>query len=167
MRLKMLFSILFFLSFVISTHAAEKVLCIISSDIDSDYAKMVVDMDSDNRSITHLYQDSYHDSKLTKRIELKASALKGGIILSQKDQYIIVRLHSDNFDPEAGGGVLYLDTLYSAISGERRQYEMDLAMGKSGPELSQKNQVFQKMNFIAKRSKVLGVIGIEKILFAN
>lgn len=145
--------------------AGENVLCVVSSDIDNDIGKIVYEMDEDNRVIKHLYQDSFHDGKLTGRIELDPKALKSGIVLNRKDKYITVRMYSDNFDET--GGVLYLDTLYSGVSGERKEYTMEMAMGPNGPELIQNNVNFTKMKFIAKRSRVLGVIGIEKVVFGN
>ena len=166
MRLR--FVLPMFLSLFIWTEAfaVEKVICVISSDIDKDIGKIVVDMNQDNRVMEHLYQDSYHDGKLIGRVELNASELKTGIILNRKDKYIIVRMHSDNYDSERGG-VLYLDTLYSGISSERREYEFDLAMDKEGPVLIHEKDNFSKMKFIAKRSKVFGVIGIERVEFGN
>lgn len=146
--------------------AGETVLCEVSSDIDSDIGKIVYEMDQDNRSIKHLYQDTYSQGVRIGRIELPPEELRAGIVLNKKDKYIIVRMRSDNFDAERGG-VLYLDTLYSALSGERREYVMELAMDKSGPVLIQNKQTFSKMKFIAKKSRVLGVIGIEKVLFGN
>lgn len=144
--------------------AEEKVLCDLSSDMDSDTGKIVYEMDSENRGIEHLYQDSYRNGTRVARIELKAEALREGIILNQKDNHIIVRIHSDNYDADRGG-VLYIDTLYSGISGERREYVMEMAMDKEGPVLHRYNKPFNKMAFVAKRSKVFGIIGIERINF--
>ena len=146
--------------------ATEKVLCTVTSDIDNDTAQIVYEMDQDNRAIQHLYQDSFHQGTRTARIELDASGLKEGVVLNQKDKYIIVRMHSDNYDSERGG-VLFLDTLYSGVSGQRKEYEMDVAMTKDGVELIHSNSTFTNMKFIAKRSKVLGVIGIERVEFGN
>jgi hypothetical protein len=149
-----------------SAVSAEKVLCTVTSDIDNDVGKIVYEMDSDNRAIAHLYQDSFHESNRIARIELKADELKDGIVLNKRDKYVIMRMQSDNYDVERGG-VLNLDTLYSGVSGERREYEMEIAMDKSGPILLQNKKQFTKMNVIAKRSKLLGIIGIEKINFGN
>lgn len=146
--------------------AAEKVICEVSSDLDSDTGKMVVEMDPDNRSIVHLYQDSYHNLNRVSRIELNASELSNGIVLNRKDKYITVRMYSHNYDPERGG-ILYLDTLYNGVTSERREYEIQLSMDKEGPMLIRNKVRFSKMKFIAKKSKVLGVIGIEKVVFGE
>lgn len=146
--------------------AEEKDLCLVTSDIDNNTAKIVYEMDSDNRAIEHLYQDSFQGNVRTARIELKADQLKNGIVLNRKDKYITVRMHSDNYDSERGG-VLYLDTLYSGVSGERREYVMEVAMDKDGPVLISNKQNFKHMHFVAKRSKVFGIIGIERVVFGN
>lgn len=164
MQLKKLLFHFFIFVFSFSLLAEEKVLCDLSSDMDSDTGKIVYEMDSENRGIEHLYQDSYRKGTRVGRIELKAEALREGIILNQKDNHIIVRIHSDNYDADRGG-VLYIDTLYSGISGERREYVMEMAMDKEGPVLHRYNKPFNKMAFVAKRSKVFGIIGIERINF--
>lgn len=155
-----------FWSLTFSASAIEKVLCDVTSDIDKDNAKIVYEMDEDNRVIKHLYQDSFRAGVRTARIELEASGLKDGIVLNRKDKYVTVRMYSENFDPERGG-ILFLDTLYSGLSSERREYEVELAFDLNGPVLIQNKQPITKMKFIAKRSRVLGVIGIEKVLFGN
>lgn len=166
MHLRLLLPTILFLLISFKSYAVEKVLCVVTSDIDSDVGKIIYEMDEDGRSIEHLYQDSFHNGVRTSRIELRADALRGGIVLNRKDKYITVRMYSENFDTERGG-VLYLDTLYSGVSGERREYEMEMAMDKSGPILLKNNVSFSNMKFIAKRSRVFGVIGIEKVLFGN
>lgn len=162
-----LVSLFFMLSYsAYALDSEEKILCTAISDIDSDVGKIVYQMDQDNRAIQHLYQDTYHNGNRTNRIELKAVELRDGIVLNRRGKYDVIRIHSDNYDPERGG-ILYLDTLYSGISGERREYEMELAMDKSGPVLIADKQNFSKMNIVAKRSKLFGIIGIERIGFGN
>jgi len=158
-------SIFIFLSFTL--HAEEKVLCTVTNDIDAEMAKMVYEMDQDQRAIVHLYKDTYRDGRRTERVEMKVSDLiNGGIVLNRKDKYVTVRMWSDNYDSERGG-VLYLDTLYSGVSGERRQYNFEIAMDKNGPVMLYSGVEFSQMKFIAKRSRVLGPIGIEKVIFSK
>lgn len=165
MQLKIVWTLSIFLLFIFKAQAEEMLLCHVTNDIDKDEGRIIYEMDEDGRKILHLYQDSYHDGVRSARIELRASELRQGIVLNRKDKYITVRMHSDNFDET--GGVLYLDTLYSGVSGERKEYVLEMAINKSRPELIQNKVPFNKMKFIAKRSRVLGVIGIEKVLFAN
>ena len=146
---------------------AEEVLCTISSDIDSSIAKLTYEMDQDTQTITHMYQEKYENNQMTDREEIKVEGLTaGGMILLAKGKLTVVRIWSDNFDKNLGG-VLYLDTLYSGVSGERRQYEIDLAKNKTGLVLSNNKNDFTNMQFIANRSRMFGIIGIAKINFSK
>jgi len=160
--------ILLVILFSSSLHAAERLLCTVTNDLDSDVIQMVYEMDADQRMITHLYGDVIRNGKKVERFEMNTrELLNGGIILNRKDKYITVRMWSDNFDQERGG-ILYLDTLYNGVTGERRQYEMSMVMGgANGPALFQNKNEFKQMKFIAKRSPILGPIGIEKVLFSR
>lgn len=154
-----------FMSLFSIAQAAEVTLCEVTSDIDSEVGKMVYELDEDGRAIKHLYKDRYVNGKRVEREELKAADVVGdGIVLAKKDKVIAVRMYSHNFD-EVRGGVLYLDTLYNGVNGERKEYDFELSMGASGPVMLYKGQEFRRMQFIAKRSRILGVIGIEKVNF--
>lgn len=154
--------------FIYSFHLfASTNLCTITSDIDSNAAKLTYEVDENSQQITHIYQENYENNQMVSKDELNVDALThGGIVLLKKDKNIVVRIWSDNFDKDLGG-VMYLDTLYNGVNGERRQYEIDLAKSKDGLVLSSNKVDFTKMKFIAKRSKLFGVIGIEKILYSN
>jgi hypothetical protein len=161
------FLVSLFLLLSLNLHAEEKVLCIVSNDLDSETAQMVYEMDPDQRAILHLYKDTYKSGQRTERSEIKVNELThGGLVLNRKDKYITVRMWSDNYDQERGG-VLYLDTLYSGVSGERRQYNFEIAMDKNGPVMIYNKQEFHQMRFIAKRSPILGPIGIDRVLFSR
>jgi hypothetical protein len=153
-------------SFLSVVHAAEVTLCEVTSDIDSDVAKMVYELDEDGRALKHLYKDIYVNGKRVDREELYAKDIIGnGIVLARKGDKIAVRMYGHNFD-EISGGVLYLDTLYNGVNGERREYAFELAMGGPlGPVMLSNGVEFNRMQFIAKRSRILGVIGIEKVNF--
>ncbi len=160
---------IFMLSSILSaTEAQEKVLCMVSSDVDKSTGRMTYVMDEDGRRIAHLYKESYENGKLTERSEVDMSDLNDkGIVLHQKDKYVTVRLYSHNFDEERGG-VLYLDTLYNAVKGERKEYQIEVVKNEQSDILMINNKKsFTRMHFIGKKAPVLGVIGIDKVLFSN
>jgi hypothetical protein len=160
---------LFILSTLFTTiSAAEKVLCIVTSDVDKEVGKMVYEMDEEARVIKHLYKERYLNDKLIERVEMDVKDLLGnGVVLHKKDKYVTVRLYSHNFD-EASGGVLYLDTLYNGIKGERREYIIEARVdGGVDATMTYNNVAFNRMNFVAKRSGIFGVIGIEKVVFSK
>lgn len=154
-------------SFCFSVQAAEVVLCEVTNDVDKEVGKMVYEFDQDGRYLSHLYKDTYVNNQRTKREELYAKDLLGsGIVLNRKDKYVTVRMYSHNFD-EVRGGIVYLDTLYNGVNGDRKEYtiQMDIEPGKV--DMSYENKSFNNMHFIAKRSRVLGVVGIEKVVFTK
>lgn len=157
---------IFALSSLISfTEASERTLCEVTSDIDKELGKIVYEYDEEQRVITHLYKERYLNGQRLERVELNIGDLIGeGIILHRKDNYITVRMYSHNFDVSSGG-VLYLDTLYNGITGERKEYIMESSMNATGPVMTYNKKQFNRMNFIAKRSRVLGVIGVERVEF--
>lgn len=151
----------------VSLQAAERVLCEVTNDIDKEVGKMVYELDQDGRSIKHLFKDRYVDNRRVAREELKAADLVGkGIVLHRKDKYVTVRMYSHNFD-EQRGGVLYLDTLYNGVSGERKEYAMEIGISPDEVKMIHENTAFNKMHFIAKRHRVLGPIGIERVVFTK
>lgn len=164
--MKVFYSLLFCSLVSLSAMGEEVVLCTVISDIDTDVGKIIYEMDTEGRALLHLYQDNYNNGLRRERIELKSDGLQDGIVLNKKDKHVIIRMQSDNFDAERGG-VLRLDTLYSGVSGERREYVIEMAMDKSGPVLTYNQKPFNQMAIVAKRSKLFGVIGIEKINFRS
>jgi hypothetical protein len=161
-------SIFALFTFFSTSQAAEKLLCVVTSDIDSDVGRLTYEMDEDGRKITHLWSEKWVNNKLVERNEMKTSDLLGpGIILNKKDKYVIIRLYSHNYDDERGG-VLYIDTLYNAIKDERKEYTVEVSKNNNNEiEMSNNGLMFSKMKFIAKKSPIIGIVGIDKINFSK
>ncbi len=155
-------------TFINATEAAEKVLCVVASDVDTDIGKLVYEMDEDGRGIKHMYSEKWVNNKLVDRAEINILDVNGnGIVLHKKDKYVTVRLYSHNFDIERGG-VLYLDTLYNAVKGERKEYTIEVSKNADNDiEMFNNKTKFSNMKFIGKKSPILGVIGIEKVNFSK
>ena len=150
-----------------SLSATERTLCLVTSDVDKEVGKMVYEMDEDGRGIKSLFKERYLNNKLIERVKLDPESLNGdGIVLHKKDKYITVRLYSHNFDQERGG-VLYLDTLYNGVKGERREYTIETGIDQGSAMMTYNKKELTKMNFVAKRSPLLGIIGIEKVEFSK
>lgn len=153
--------------FSYSLSASERVLCLVTSDVDKEVGKMVYEMDEDGRGIKNLFKERYLNDKLIERVKLDPESLNGdGIVLHKKDKYITVRLYGHNFDQERGG-VLYLDTLYNGVKGERKEYTIEAGVDGDKAQMTFNKKEFTRMNFVAKRSPLLGVIGIEKVEFSK
>ncbi len=160
-----LVSLSVFTLFQFSIFAKEETLAKITSDMDNDYALLVYER-GENGDVEHLYADQYSKGVRVERAELKDSELDRGIVLLRKDRYDIMKIQSSDFD-RSRGGTLKLDTLYSALSGERRVYEFNMTIDLDRVFFDVKGQEFNHMHFIAKRSRILGPIGIEKIQYTK
>lgn len=157
---------IFMLSSILSaTEAREKILCDVTNDIDKETARIVYEIDEESRELKGLFTERYVNNKLVERSALDISDLLGaGVVLHKKDKYVTVRLYSHNFD-EVRGGILYLDTLYNAINGQRKEYVIETSISDAEATMSYNGVAFKKMHFVAKRSGILGPIGVERIEF--
>lgn len=156
----------FFMALALSSSifAKEVTLARITSDIDGNYALLVYDRDDVTNDVVAMYADAYENGQRVERKALDENGLGRGIVLLEKDRYQIVKIQSSNFNRDRGG-IIKLDTLYSALSGERRVYEFEVTVEADRVVMETRLGEFNRMHFIAKRSRVLGPIGIEKIQF--
>ena len=51
-------------TFINASEASEKVLCTVTSDVDTDMGKLVYEMDEDGRAIKHMYAEKWVNNKL-------------------------------------------------------------------------------------------------------
>jgi len=85
------------------------------------------------------------------------------MILEQRDQYVVMKLKSNNFDLEQGG-IVVVDTLYSGVSGERKTYEIQLAQDKSGWALFKQGKTIKEIQIKTNRVMVIGAVGIKTLV---
>lgn len=157
------FTVIMMISIFNVAKAAEQTVATVSSDENNSVYKLVIDS-KDGRGIEHFYKDTYEDGKRSRRTELDPQVLmKTGMILEQRDQYIVMKLKSNNFDLEQGG-IVVVDTLYSGVSGERKSYEIQLAQDKSGWALFKQGKTIKEIQIKANRVMILGTVGIKNLV---
>lgn len=157
------FTVIMMLSIFNVAKASEKIIATVSSDENKIVYKLVVDS-KDGRGIEHFYKDVYENGKKSTRIEINPQVLmKTGVILEQRDKYVVIKLKSNNFDLEQGG-IVVVDTLYSGVSGERKSYEVQLAQDKSGWSLFKQGKAINEIQIKANRVMVLGTVGIKNLV---
>jgi len=86
-----------------------------------------------------------------------------GFVLLRKRKKDIVRLVSNNFSPHNGGPVI-LDCLKNGINGTRLPVEFDLSRDGDKWNLTFDGKPVSKLHFISNRVRIIGSIGIRKIL---
>ena len=157
------FTVVMMISTFNVAQAAETAVATVSSDESRTVYKLVVDS-KDGRGIDHFYKDIYENGKKVRRTELDPQVLmKTGMILEQRDKYVVMKLKSNNFDLEQGG-IVIVDTLYSGVSGERKTYEVQLAQDKSGWALFKQGKTIKEIQIQSNRVMMLGTVGIKNLV---
>lgn len=162
---------LFAISFVISTaihsyavQAGEQTLATIGNDENKNTYLLIVDSTEDSRAIKTFYKDVYSNGKKLSREALDYRVLiRTGMILEQRDKYIVLKLKSDNFD-EQQGGIITVDTLYNGANGTRKSYEVQMAKEKSGWALINNGKIVKQIYIQTNKVMILGSVGIKNLV---
>jgi hypothetical protein len=168
MNLKSVISTTAFLSFgliftILNTaKAAEQTIATITTDCSQRTYKLIIDT-NDDREIKGFYKDVYDNGKKISRSVLNANKLNSGVILEQRDKYVILRLKSNNFDQDRGG-IVTVDTLYNGATGERRGYELAIAQSPKGWALFKQSKAISLIQIQTNRVMMLGEVGIKNLV---
>lgn len=158
-----LFSMTLIITIFNVAKASEQVVANITTDASSTSYKLVIDA-QDGRSIKTFYKDIYENGRKISREILDANVmLKSGMILEQRDKYVVMKLKSNNFDLDQGGIVL-VDTLYNGATGERRVYEIQIAQSTSGWSLFKESKIIKQIQIQTNRVMLLGEVGIKNLI---
>jgi hypothetical protein len=149
--------------FVKTTHASEQTIATIGRDDSDTTYKLIINTDEDGRTITSFYKDIYHGETKSSRDILDLHVLmNAGIVLEQRNQYIVLKLKSDNFDEEQGG-TISIDTLYNALNGKRKSYEVSLAKDELGWTLLNQGKAISKLFIQSNKVMLAGIVGIKNL----
>jgi RPA family protein len=144
--------------------AFEEDLCSVDNDLNDDIYKLVVKVDDKTQSLKELYKDTYENGLKKKREVLNPEDLKkmDGMIMEQREEYNVLNLKSSNFDNSQGAYII-VDALANALTGDRVEYEIDLAKDQTSWKLFKNNIVISKLHVKVNKVIVAGVVGIKSI----
>lgn len=158
-----LFSLTMIITIFNVAKASEKTIANVTSDNSKTSYQLVIDS-NDGRSIKTFYKDVYVSGKKIRREALDAQVMiKTGMILEQRDKYIVMKLKSNDFDLDQGG-IVTVDTLYNGASGERRGYEIQIAQSKNGWSLFKQGKAISQIIIQTNRVMILGEVGIKNLV---
>ena len=150
--------------FTSATFASEQTLATLSNDENKNTYLLIVDSDKENQSIKTFYKDVYSGSKRISREILDYNILiNKGLILEQRDKYVILKLKSLNFDKEQGG-IITIDTLYNGTNGSRKSYELQMAKTTTDWALINDGKIVKKIFIQSNRVMLLGSVGIKNLV---
>jgi hypothetical protein len=167
MNLQSIFSRLVILGTVIvslNLNATEEVVATVKNDETQNLYKLVVDSAEEDHSIKTFYKDVFQGGRRINREVIDINVLMStGMIVEQRDKYVVLKLKSNNFDKEQGG-IIEIDTLYSGIKNERRSYQVQLAKSQVGWAIFSRGKKVKEIYIQSNKVLVLGVVGIKNVI---
>ena len=119
--------------------------------------------DHDDRKIVNVYKDVYEFGKKVRRDAMNPKIIsEKGMVLEERKSHIVLQLMSQNLDLEQGG-LLIVDTLFNGMTGERRNYEVQLAKDNNGWKLFKNGKAIKEIFIQTNKSRFFGSIGIKNV----
>ena len=166
-NLKSLFALSFIISTAIHSYAAkasEQTLATIENDENKNTYLLIVDSTEGDRAIKTFYKDVYSNGRKVSREALDYRVLiQYGMILEQREKYIVLKLKSSNFDDQQGG-IITVDTLYNGANGTRKSYEIQMAKEKLGWALINQGKIVKQIFIQTNKVMILGSVGIKNLI---
>lgn len=145
--------------------AREEVIATITNDENSQVYTFVADTNEESDSIKAFYKDNYasNGKKLDREVLASEKLTAGGLVLEKRGEHEVLKLNSENFDLDQGG-VVTIDTLYSGVSGQRKEYDLQLAKATDGEwRLFKGQKIVSKLHIVVNKKFMLGAIGVKEI----
>ncbi|HLE11808.1 MAG: hypothetical protein A2504_15080 [Bdellovibrionales bacterium RIFOXYD12_FULL_39_22] len=149
--------------------AVESELVSITSDVDSSVTKILLEFDEDSEEIIKIIQreDLQKRDKIAKAKEWCVDELLSdhGVVLKKASGRDIIALKSNNIS-FIDGGSLILSYLYSGISGEHKQIDLEIAKveDEQWALFNRDGSKIEHMHFVANKKIFVGVIGIKQVI---
>lgn len=143
--------------------AKEEVLATITSDENQEVFTFVANTDDTTQTLKAFFKDDYMNGKKTEREVLPTKELtREGVVLDKRGDHTVISLKSHNFD-YARGGTVVIDTLYNGVTGERKEYEVELAKDKSGWKLFAGRAAISRLHIEVNKKALIGTVGVKNI----
>lgn len=143
--------------------AKEEVLATITNDDNKEIFTFVANTDDSTKTLKTFFKDDYLNGKKIEREILPTKDLTNeGVVLDKRGDHTVINLKSSNFDYVRGGTVT-IDTLYNGVTGERKEYEVELAKDKDGWKLFNGRNAISKLHIEVNKKALLGTIGVKNI----
>lgn len=143
--------------------AKEEVLATITNDENKEVFTFVANTDETSDSLRTFFKDDYLNGKKVQRESLPTQELtNSGVVLDKRGDHTVISLKSHNFDL-ARGGTIVIDTLFNGVTGERKQYEIELAKDTEGWKLFNGRNSVSKLHIEVNKKTFIGTVGVKNI----
>jgi hypothetical protein len=162
-----LLALSFFISLIIFssvTRASEQLLAVISSDANlTTYQWEAITSDQD-QLLTGFFIDNFDSGSFSSRENMAIKKfISDGLDFGSHKSQKVVTIKGQNFDEEQGG-IIVINTLYNAITGRRKYYELQLAKDPTGWKLFYQGKSISRIMAIANRIPLIGVVGAKDLI---
>lgn len=143
--------------------ATEEILATITNDDNNEVYTFVANSDDSSKSLKAFFKDDYINGKKVEREALSTTDLaKEGVVLDKRGERTVITLKSTNFD-YVRGGTIVIDTLYNGVTGERKEYVVELAKDNDDWKLFNGNIAVSKLHIEVNKKAFIGSIGVKNI----
>jgi hypothetical protein len=160
---KLALSLFCMMTITTTLFAKEEILATITNDQNQEIFMFVASTDENNQTLKAFFKDDYMNGKKTEREILPSKDLtREGVVLDKRGNHTVISLKSHNFD-FARGGTVVIDTLFNGVTGERKEYEVELAKDKTGWKLYAGRIAVSKLHIVVNKKALFGMIGVKNI----
>jgi len=143
--------------------AKEEILAVITNDENHDVMNFVASSDDVTQDIKSFYKDDFTNGLKTEREVLQTKELsQDGVVIDKRGDRTVINLTSNNFDLQQGGTIT-IDTLYNGVTGEHKQYEIELAKVGNNWKILNKNNIISKLHIEVNKKAFIGTVGVKNI----
>lgn len=146
----------------LKSFAGSQKVMLITNDIDTNLVTISVNSNDQTFKSIHKVETSLDKKVVADATYDLAKLYTGPAVQIKKEREVVKIRFNKGFDPVYGGSFV-LDYLYSGISGERKNLELDLTKNGTKWEVTLDNKIASKLHVLGNKKPVVGVIGISTI----
>lgn len=152
------------LTLSLTVHADVSKMAVITSEFDENVTDYFIETNKEKQLESMRYITTMPNGGIFEDITVTADqVINDGAVIVERDGRQIVRLEVENFNVITGGTVI-LNFLYNGVTGSRNIKKLQLKFVGNEFQLFDADMRVNKLFLVANRSRVLGIIGVKKIL---
>ena len=160
---KLIYQLSLIFVFSLTAVASSKKLVHITNDEDKSFYHLGVNVDEDTNEADSLYKREFDaKGKVVAFTSYSLGDLVDGVTLVSRGKHKVVNIKASNLNPSDGADIS-VDTLYSGISNDRKEYSASVERVGSDWKFNFNNRPVSKLHFVTNKKFIIGVVGIKKI----
>lgn len=143
--------------------AAPVKLVHITNDEDKTFYHLGINVDDETLEVESLYKKEFDQKgNVVSSQKYSLEQILKGVTLVERSDRQVVKIKASNLNPSDGADIT-IDTLYSGINGERKQYDASVERVGTDWKFNFESRRAQKLHFVSNKKFLIGTIGIKDI----